>query len=84
VTSPKTEQREGATHFTGEHESSDEDPFTCPAFGGYMQVWLRSLDIDEGDEDDCGADSGRADHPPHELSEPAVFLPAVVRCTVER
>jgi hypothetical protein len=21
--------------FTGEHKSSDEDPFACPAFGGY-------------------------------------------------
>ena len=43
-----------------------------------------SLDIDEGDKDDCNANSGRADHPPHELSEGAVFLLAVVRCTIER
>lgn len=45
---------------------------------------LRSLNIDEGDEDDCGADSGGADHPPHELSEPAVFFLAVVGCAIER
>ena len=47
-------------------------------------MWLRSLDIDEGDEDDCDADPGRADHSPHELGEPAVFLFAVVGCAIER
>lgn len=43
---------------------------------------FRSLDVDEGDEDDCGADSGCTNHPPHELGERSVFLFAVVRCTI--
>ena len=83
MTSSSADQRE-ATHFTGEHKSPNEDPFAGPAFGSYPQVRFRSLNIDEGNEHDCGTDSGRADHPPHELGEPAVFLLAVVRCTIER
>jgi hypothetical protein len=47
-------------------------------------MWLRSLDINEGDEHHCGADSGGTDHPPDELSEPAVSLFAVVGYTIER
>ena len=84
MTSPQTTQRGGKTHFASEHESSNEDPFAGPAFGGYPQVGLRPLNIDEGDEHDCGAHSGCADHPPHKLSESAVFLLAIVRCTIER
>ena len=80
----KRERRGTGTDFAGEHKSSNEDPFTCPTFGGYPEVRLCSLDIDESDEHDCGADSGRADHPPHELSKPAVFLCAIVRCTIKR
>ena len=81
----KREKNEGMeTDFAGENEGSHEDPFTGPAFGGDPKVGLRSLDIDEGDEHDSGADSGCADHPPHKLSEPAVFLLAVVRCTIKR
>jgi len=70
--------------FASEHESSNEDPLTRPTLGGYPEVGLRSLDIDEGDEDDCGADPGRADHPPHELSEPAVFFLAIAGSAIEQ
>lgn len=79
----KEKKKEG-THFASEHESSNEDPLTRPTLGSYPEVGLRSLDIDEGDEDDCGADPGRADHPPHELSEPAVFFLAVAGSAIER
>ena len=81
VTSSKKNER---THFAGEHKSSNEDPFTGPTFRSYPEVRLRPLNIDEGDEHDCGADSGRADHPPHELSEPSVFLFAVVGSAIKR
>ena len=84
VTSSSAGEKKTKSHFAGEHEGSNEDPFTSPAFGGYPKVGLRSLNIDEGDEHDCGADSGRTDHPPHKLSEPAVFFLAVVGCTIER
>jgi len=70
--------------FASEYKSSNEDPLTCPAFGGYPEVGLRSLNIDQSDEHDCYADPGGADHPPHELSEAAVFLLAIVRCVIER
>jgi hypothetical protein len=76
--------KRSGTDFAGEHESSNEDPFTSPTFGGYPKVGLRPLDINESNEHDCGADSGRADHPPYKLSEPAVFLFAVVRYTIKR
>lgn len=69
--------------FASEHESSNEDPLARPTFGGYPQVGLRSLDIDQGDEHYCDADSGCADHPPYKLSEPAVFFLAVVGCAIE-
>ena len=47
-------------------------------------MWLHWLDIDEDDEDDCNADPGCADHSPHELGEPAMFLFAVVGRAIER
>lgn len=34
MTSPPADESK-STHFTGEHEGSDEDPFASPAFGGY-------------------------------------------------
>jgi len=57
-----------------EHESSNEDPLASPFFGGYPQVGLRSLDIDQSDEHDCYADFGHVDHPRHEF---VVFLPLI-------
>jgi len=67
-----------------QHKCSDEDPLACPTVGGYPQVGLRSLNIDQSDEDNCDADSGRADHPPHELSECTVFFLAVARYAIKR
>ena len=85
LTSPaKKKTAESETHFASEHESSNEDPLTSPTFGGYPQVGLRSLNIDQSDEHDCDADSGRANHPPHKLGESTVFLFAVARCAIKR
>jgi len=68
----------------GQHESSDEDPLARPMLSGYPQVGLRSLNIDQSDEHDCDADSGRADHPPHKPSESTVFFLAVERHAIKR
>lgn len=72
------------TDFASEHKSSNEDPLARPTLGGYPEVGLRSVDVDEGDEDDRGADPGGADHAPHELGEPAVFFLAIAGSAIER
>ena len=42
----KPKEKWEETHFASENKCPNEDPLTCPAFGGYLQVWFCSLNID--------------------------------------